>query len=133
MNQTRAKAGNNKYDGMSGIDNSFNQQGGGFKVVGPILGNPKILGSLGTAVGVDLGSLVAVFNNSAAVAWAAIGPNNAVAAPAGGANGIALPPYAYTTIAMFDSNYIICSAATCFGYLIKDDLMCTPSAGGTVP
>jgi hypothetical protein len=133
MNQTRAKAGNNKYSGMDALDDSFNQQGGGFKVIGPILGNPKILGALNAAVGVDLGSLVAVFNDSSTVAWAAIGPNNSVAVPSGGANGIALKPNDYTIIAMYNSNYIVCSAATCFGYLLNDDLICTPSAGGTVP
>jgi hypothetical protein len=133
MNQLRTKQGNNKYSGMDALDDSFNQQGGGFKVIGPILGNPKILGALSAAVGVDLGSIVAVYNNSAATAWAAIGPTSAVAVPTGGANGIALKPNDYTIIAMYNSNYIVCSAATCFGYLINDDLLMSPNAGGTVP
>jgi hypothetical protein len=129
MNATRTKITQNRYSGVDATEFSFNQQSGAMKQLGPILGNVSILGPLNAAVGVDLGSLVAIFNDSSTVAWAAMGTTASVAAPTGGANGIALRPNDYTILALYNNNYIICSTATCFGYLINDDLKMTPNAG----
>jgi hypothetical protein len=129
MNATRTKKSQNRYSGVDATEFSFNQQAGAMKQLGPILGNLTILGALGSAVGVDLGSLVAIYNNSSSVAWAAMGTTSAMAAPTGGADGIALPPNQYTILALYDKNFVRCSAATCFGYLINDDLSMNPKSG----
>jgi len=129
MNAKRTKASQDRYSAADATEGSFNQHSGAMKQLGPILGYPTILGALNAAVGVELGSIVAVYNNSATTAWAKLGTTNAVTAPTGGADGIALKPMDYTLIAVYTNNYIICSAATCFGYLINDDLKLNPNSG----
>jgi hypothetical protein len=121
-------AGNNKRTnrsenvvGSKSLDLAYNDRAGAYKMLGPILGKVSILGALNAAVGAERGDLIAVFNNSATVAFVATGTTSGLSAPTGGANGIALAPNSYTIIAMGDDNWIRASAATVFGYKILDD------------
>jgi len=106
--------------GMTIQDLVFNERAGAYKVIGPILGDVIIKGSLATAVQVMAGSLIAVFNNSAAVAFVKTG-DATVTAPTDGSNGIPIKPYDYLIISMGENSYIISNTADVFGYLINDE------------
>lgn len=124
----REKVGNDKRGPNVSIENEYNDWAGACKVLGPVQGVLKILGSLGTP-GVktpQFGATVAVFNNSATVDFVAVGPQTATA-PTGGANGIPVPPYAYIYVSMGANQFIISAAATTFGYLVVDETYLTPS------
>jgi hypothetical protein len=129
MNNFRQIPTNAKVGPADSQNLGFNQQAGAHKMLGPILGNVLILGALGTAKSAtQRGKLIAVFNNSATVAFAKTG-DASVTAPTGGADGICLTPNAYTIIALFQDTHIICNAATCFGYEIVDDTFVNPNSG----
>jgi hypothetical protein len=101
----------------------WNELAGADKVL-PVNGRFKkpFLGALDTAKEVvgGKGMTVAVYNNSASVAWVDTG-NSSVAAPSGGTNGIAVPPNSYVYVAMGEDLWIRASAATVFGYELDDD------------
>jgi hypothetical protein len=130
MQNIRSKASKDMYGGSVANDYAFNQQAGAIKTLGPILGNVSILGALSAAVDSTKagGALIAVYNNSASTAFAKTG-SSSVTAPTSGADGICLPPNAYTIIALGSDTHIRCSAATCFGYLIQDDLNYNQNSG----
>lgn len=130
MNKVRSKPSQDRYGADMATEDAFNQYSGAVKVMGPVFGVvEKFLGALNAAVGVDLGSLVAVYNNTASTSFVALGTSNAVAAPTSPANGIAIPPNSYLIIPMGNNNWIISNVATTFGYLLEDDLQYNPNSG----
>jgi hypothetical protein len=130
MNKIRSKPSQDRYGADMATEDAFNQYAGAVKVMGPVFGVvEKFLGPLGTAVGVDLGSLVAVFNNTGTTSFVALGTSSAVAAPTSPANGIPIPPNSYLIIPMGNNNWIISNVATTFGYLLEDDLQYNPNSG----
>jgi len=102
----------------------FNKYAGGNKTIsiGPSL---SILGPLNAAVGVPQGSALWIYNNSGTLAYVAFGQTSAVAAPSSPANGIPLPPNAYTYLSAGENSFVISNAATVFGYLVIDDSLLT--------
>lgn len=129
MNNVRSKASENRY-GNTATDYAFNQESGAVKQLGPILGKVTIMGALNTAKQASkMGRLIAVYNNSGSTAFAKTGADGTVTAPTGGTDGICLRPNDYTVIAMGTDLYIICNAATCFGYEIVDELEYNPNSG----
>jgi hypothetical protein len=129
MNAIRGKRSQSRYSGADATDYAFNQYAGAAKIMGPVFGVvQKLLGALNAGVQVDQGSLVAVYNNSASTAFVITGLT-LPAAPSTGANGIPIPPNSYLIIPMGQTNFIISSAATCFGYQLQDDLTYNANSG----
>jgi hypothetical protein len=103
----------------------YNEKAGAKKVLGPILG--KLVRTPGGSPGVittaasmsSAGKLVALFNNSASVAWALTG-DSSVAVPTS-ANGIALPPNAYTILALGPHTHVRADVGTVVAYEIEDN------------
>jgi len=109
-------------------DMSYNEQSGGLKVVGPILGVLKRLFAIsGTQALVEpcqSGAILAIYNPTATTAWLTV--SETAAAPAvpaiGEASSIALRPNDYTVLAMTPATtQIRCSEATAVCYLVVDD------------
>lgn len=128
MAGTRSKAQQNIYGGSVAQDYSFNQQAGAMKVMGLIFGRVKqFLGPLNAAVKVDAGSLVAVYNNSAAAVFV-LTAQGTPAAPTS-SNAIAIPPNSYLIIPMGPDQQILASSANAIGYWLEDDLILNPNSG----
>ena len=129
----REKVGNDVKGANRATDIAYNDWAGAAKVLGPLQGVLSILGALNAGVSVaQLGATIAVYNNSATTAFVALYPQTG-AAPTGGANGIALPPFAYTYVCMGANQFIIASAATVFGYQVIDESYLTPNSKGYAP
>jgi len=130
MNKIRSKPSQDRYGADMATEDAFNQYAGAAKIMGPIFGVvQQYLGALNAAVGVDLGSLVAVYNNSTSTSFVALGTSNTVSAPTNPSNGIAVPPNSYLIIPMGQNNWIISNSATTFGYWLQDDLQLNPNSG----
>ncbi len=129
MNNVRSKASQNRNSHADSLDYSFNQYAGGLKVMGPIFGRVKqFLGPLNAAgIRVDMGSLIAVYNNSASAVFVTTASGTPAAPTA--ANGIAIPPNAYLIIPMGPDQQILASAAAAIGYWLEDDLQYNPNSG----
>lgn len=128
MNAIRSKAQQNIYGGSVAQDYAFNQHAGAMKVMGLIFGRVKtFMGDLATGVQADPGSLVAVYNNSAAALFVKTGINT-LAAP-NATNGIAVPPNSYMIIPMGNDSFIRASAANVIGYWLEDDLLHNLNSG----
>jgi len=109
-------------------DNAYNEQAGGFKQVGPIIGLLKRLyqfDAIKTLVEpCRRGAIIAIYNPTALTAWLTISETVAdPAAPAiGEVTSIALKPNDYTILAMPEAaTKIRCSEATAIAYLVMDD------------
>ncbi len=128
MNNVRSKASQDRY-GNTATDYAFNQKAGALKQLGPILGKVLNMGALNTAKDAGRqGALVAIYNNSGSTAFAKTG-NATVTAPTGGADGICLPPNEYTILALGTDTHVITNTATCFGYIIDDELIYNQNSG----
>jgi hypothetical protein len=108
---------------------SFNQRSGGTKnlPVGPELRMPAGASQLagftanGSAVQVNTGTIVMLFNNSASVAWVTMGKDSIASAPAGISTAIPLKPNDWTVLNMGENNRLQTSAATVGCYIIEDE------------
>lgn len=109
-------------------DISYNEQAGGLKQVGPILGKLKRLFTVDAKkdlpAGAKSGSVIAFYNPTAATAWLIL-HNEAGAPPtpaAGQEDSIALKPNDYTVLALGkDVNSVISDVTTVVAFLIEDD------------
>lgn len=120
----RKKASDAATGGNDVLDISYNRYVGGLKMI-PVQGQLTVLGSLAAAVALpDIGTLVAVFNPTAAPLYVKFGAA-AVTAPTGGADGIAIPAGQYITLAAGNNTHIISNGAV-FGYVIEDDTFLAP-------
>lgn len=129
----REKAGNEIKGANRATDIAYNDAAGAAKVIGPLQGVLKILGALNAGVQVpQKGATMAVFNNSAAVAFVALGAQTA-SAPSSPANGIPIPPYSYIYVCMGINQFIISNVATVFGYQVIDETYLTPNSQGYAP
>lgn len=128
MENRRSKKTDNRYSNADSLDYSFNQYAGALKTL-PVTGYLKPLGAANVVLRVELGSLVALYNNSASTAFAKIGDPVGLTAPSGGADGICLRPNDYTILSVGEYNGIIASAATVFAYLVVDDTMFQKNTG----
>jgi hypothetical protein len=119
----RMKRTDNIRGASTAADNSYNEDAGGMKQVGPILGYLiNIPASANTAVNLpDRGTTVAFYNNSASIAYAAFGIDNTLANPASFATGIPLSPNAWTVLAAGPNVFFKVSAATVGAFLLSDD------------
>ena len=131
MNKIRSKPSQNRYGADMATEDAFNKYSGAVKVMGPIFGVvQKFLGALNVPRGVDLGALIAVYNNSAVTSFVALGTTLSVTAPVDGTNGIPIPPNSYIIIPMGTNNWIISNAVgTTYGYWLQDDLQLNPNSG----
>ena len=110
-------------------DIAYNEQAGGMKQVGPIVGLLKRLFATGVAVdnslppGVKSGALIAFYNYSATTVWLILhegaGPTGTPSATE--ATSIALKPNDYTTLALGEKTSIIKTSADVIAYLVEDD------------
>lgn len=109
-------------------DTSYNEQSGGLKVVGPILGVLKRLFSINGVQPLvspcQPGAVLAIYNPTVTTAWLSISetgsapPVPTIAEP----SSIALRPNDYTILAMTpETTQIRCSEATAVCYLVMDD------------
>jgi len=124
---TRQKDTEKTYGQHKATDIAFNEQSGGLKVVGPILGR---LIRLTTATGAaqDLpeparsGAVIAFYNPTAAALWLTISTTAAdPEVPAvGEANSIALKPNDYTILAMPEGTTKIRATSGAIVYLVED-------------
>ncbi len=110
-------------------DMSYNEQSGGSKVVGPILGLLTRLSTFSVSPAplpapFVNGGVIAFYNPTAATAWLSIS-KTAIAPPAPGAaepSSIALKPNDYTILAMPDgATQVACDVATVVIYFVEDD------------
>lgn len=116
----RKKVRDTVSGGNEGFDQSYNRATGAFK---QILTHGK-LEPIGDCVARKelpfTGAIVSFYNPSAtADAFIAFG-DVTVAAPVGGATGVAIPPKSYLTICAGLSTHVIASAS-CFAYVLDDD------------
>jgi hypothetical protein len=102
------------------LDQTYNEQSGAFKYLGPILGCLSPLGAADAEIKLQRGSLVAFFNSDTAVHFVAFG-SSGLAAPTDFTDGIALPPGQYTILSNGESGAALADDATVYAYLIKDD------------
>lgn len=124
-------AGRDKASGkIKGIaktaDITYNEQAGAQKMLGPILGRLSYIGAANTQKSLDLGKLVAFFNNDTAVHFIKIG-NGTLSAPTGPADGIPLPAGVYTILSMWTDRSFISDSLNVHAYLIEDDTMVDPN------
>ena len=120
-NQSRGTRGMHKA-----MDVSYNEQAGGLKVVGPVVGKLKRLfaGSSDLLEPYKPGGVVAFYNPTGATAWLTIGEAGAAPAAPGAAqaDSIALKPNDYTILAMpKDASAVNCDVNTVVAYLVEDD------------
>ena len=109
-------------------DNAYNEQAGGFKQVGPIVGLLTRLYQISAIKTLEApcrrGCVIAFYNPTSTTAWLTISETATdPAAPAiGEATSIALKPNDYTILAMpEDATKIRCSETTAIAYLVVDD------------
>ena len=110
-------------------DNTYNEQAGGVKVVGPIAGDLRRLFKFGATAEpltepVRPGSVIAFYNNSATTTWLSIGLG--AVAPAVPADtepsSIALKPNDYTILALPpDATTLRSSSTNVIAYWVNDD------------
>lgn len=113
-------------EAMSGISNipmhQYNDQAGAQKVLGPIIGALKRLPDAVTAQELDHGGkIIAVYNNSASVAWLTSADKKANVVAPTSVNGIALRPNDYTHVALGADRAFQVSASTAICYEVIDD------------
>ncbi len=124
----RQKEGSNAKGPNKALDNSYNEQSGGLKVVGPIVGQLTRLFVLDAvkslAAPFKNGGVLAIYNPTANTAWLTVSTTAAdPAAPsASEASSIALKPNDYTHLAMPENaTKVRCDTATAVCYLVEDD------------
>ena len=129
INFRRKKQSQAVTGGNDAIDTSYNRPAGGLKVIN-LHGMLTPLGDASTAKDTgDKGSLVALFNpSSTAVVYAKFGDVSTVSAPTNGANGVAIPPLQYVSLACGLGSWVITSGL-CYAYLIEDDTYLTKQNG----
>lgn len=114
-----------KVRGVAKIaDIVYNEQSGGNKVTGPIMGQLTFrqqMSGASEAFPQGKGSIVAFYNDGIATVWI-LTDTAAIAAIPSIANAIALKPQDYT-IMTFDNDqrFIRCSSANVAMYIIEDD------------
>ena len=112
--EVRAVAGGN-----DALDNAYNRPAGGLKTI-HINGMLTPIGDIATRKDLGTpGALVAIFNPGTQPHYVKFG-NGTVTAPTGGADGIAVPPNSYVSLACGMDTYLIADGQ-CFAYLIEDD------------
>ncbi len=130
MSQTKRSPKKNATLGSGDIaSNAYNNRAGAIKnlPVGPELaltnGAVQVQGLTANAADLRLapGTLVALFNNAATVAWATMSPAAIATAPTGIANAIPLKPNDWTVLSMGENNFLRTSTATVGVYIIVDD------------
>ena len=124
--RTRSKPSDSVVGGTRATDMSYNEQSGGLKVVGPIVGQLTNKGAApvaATELAVPNGAIMAFFNNSATVQFIQTAATAAELASAPLATtGVCLRPNDYTHVAIPDRHsFIRSSAATTIMYLVEDD------------
>lgn len=101
----------------------YNDQAGANKAMGLIMGVLTPKGAIGasTALSGKESPLIALFNNSNAVDWVITSAAAIGTAPTA-ADGIAIPPYSYITIAVpYGHSFIRGGTASVLMYLVEDD------------
>ena len=113
-----------KVRGIAKIsDVVYNDQAGANKSMGLIMGVLTPQGAIGASTGLPgkEAPLIALFNNSNVVDWVITSTVTIAAAPTS-ANGIAIPPYSYITIAVpYGHSFIRGGTANVLMYLVEDD------------
>jgi hypothetical protein len=127
---TERRKNSSKVRGLhKAADIAYNEQAGGLKVVGPILGKIKRLFATGITTdnplpaGVTSGAVIAFYNPNATTAWLILHEG---AGPTGTpsdteATSIALKPNDYTVLALSSSVSIIKTDVNVIAYLVEDD------------
>lgn len=108
-------------------DIAYNEQAGGFKQVGPILGQLKRLYTIDTEQALTeitkSGSIIAFYNPTSSTAWLILkegaGPIGTPSALE--ASSIALKPNDYTVLALNEKVTSMISDAAVVAYLVQDD------------
>lgn len=124
--RARSKPSDNLNGGTKALDMAYNEQSGGLKVVGPIVGQLTNKGAVPVAAtGIDApnASIFAFFNNGATVQFIQTAATTAElgAAPIA-TTGICLRPNDYTHVAIPDGHsFIRSSSAAVIMYLMVDD------------
>lgn len=117
--QRRVKSSGTTEGMQNAIDISYNRQVGGLKTLNT---NGQLIphGDCSAEKNVDIGQLVAFYNDGAATVWVQFGSTAGVAAPTGGANSLPVPPKQLVIYSAGNNNFVKASAA-CFAYLVEDD------------
>ena len=124
--RTRSKPSDNVTGGTRALDMSYNEQSGGLKVVGPIIGQLTNKGAApvaATGINAPNSAIFAFYNNSGSTEFV---QTAAAAASLGSApsatTGIALRPNDYTHVVIPDGHsFIRSSSASVIMYLVEDD------------
>lgn len=101
----------------------YNDQAGANKSMGLIMGVLTPKGTINASTGLPgkEAPLISLFNNSNVVDWV-ITSDAAIGAAPTSANGIAIPPYCYITIAVpYGHSFIRAGTANVLMYLVEDD------------
>lgn len=105
----------------------YNEDASAYKVMDGLIGRLVPRGAANVALDFDAGTSVALYNNSATVAYVAFGTSNALAVPTGPTDGIALRPNDYTVVPMGDKKWLRANTATVYAYEVADDSSHFPS------
>ena len=90
------------------------------KVFSIDMGKAQKMGAINAVTFVGECKIVALFNNSATVAFVNVG-NSSVPAPSSPADGFPIKPFDYLVLSTFDDDYIISNSANVYAYLLADD------------
>lgn len=123
---TQRQKDTGKTQGTKANDISYNEQAGGLKVVGPIVGclHRLLEGMSDSSFPAPFrnGGVVAFYNPTAATEWITVSTSTAAPVAPSSLTGIALKPNDYTILAMPDgATKVSASNAAIIAYLVKDD------------
>lgn len=114
-----------KMSGISNIPaNTYNDQAGAIKQLGPIVGKLIYVGSVSTEREFDTGGkIIAFYNNSGSTLWVLTGAkaSDLTALTPSASNAIALRPNDYTHIALGTDRAVKASSANALAYIVEDD------------
>jgi hypothetical protein len=121
MAKRRSKPSDKTLGGNVALDIGFNEYAGAHKVMASVMGKMLPLGATSTALKIDAGKTIALFNNSGSTVFYLTSGDPAMAAPTGGANGIPVAPYSWQIITMAGDTVLRSSSSSLFAYEVLDD------------
>lgn len=121
MAKRRSKNSQKTLGGNVALDIGFNEYAGAHKVMSSVMGKLLPLGATATALKIDGGKTVALFNNSGSTVFYLTSANPAMPAPTTGADGIPVPAYSWQIITMAGDTVLRSNSGSLFAYEVLDD------------
>ena len=120
----RNRPGPSVIGAQKAMDMAYNDESGGLKVVGQILGDLQPIGAISAIQKTEQGKTIALFNSDTAIHWVKFG-DASVAAPTGFADGLPVPPGQYSFFSVGRNCGFRSDSALVFAYVLQDDTTLT--------